>query len=287
MRYSKRILMALAAALALQLFSGSAYAQVPGDAKVHLILTGYTKQDNVGIACQKDIDAMKNVFQQAFSRSELVVHELHGDAWSGTQVMNYLSTMVVGRNDVVVFYHSGHGGGMIHGKEKDSHMLSLNLGDVNRGQVRNLLQAKQPRGLIILTDCCSAYSDQSFGRALTWKTPNAKTVRNLFLNAPVLIDITAAEDGKLASSQHNASMAGTGAQSALTVALLWTMADEREYATWQDFFPKLVQNTEVASQHQHKPKAFFLQEAGASVPSFTQPVLPPVDSPREQLRPAA
>jgi hypothetical protein len=229
--------------------------------KLHVILVGYTRPDKVGTACQKDILAMKHHLETVFAREKgrLVVHNLMGDRWSGAKVMDYLRALKVGQNDNVLFYHSGHGGIYSPSHPEKSQVLQLNSGNLFRGHVTDLLKGKHPRGLIILTDCCSNFPREL--PILAQPNPlNAESVRNLFLRMRGLVSITAAKDGQSASSQSQ-GINLTGARSAFTVALFQELSKtDRVFTSWQDLSASLSDRTNLVSGGQHRPRTFSMQE---------------------------
>jgi hypothetical protein len=241
--------------------------------KVHLIVTGYTRPDNVGKACAQDCQAMVDTLDAAGLGSQLRIHDLTGNAYSAGAVMHYLNQapelQEVGPRQVVCFYHSGHGNGLGVGCGEAQHELDLNAGKVNRQAVRLALQRRNPYGIIILSDCCSGQARPTQSplpgtRAIA--TPNAATIRNLFLRRPQLINITAAQPGTLASSAHGAQFNGHGAESAFTVALMQFLYTPRVYNSWNELFPAWQDLCAMVSRPQsHRPYAFgpLLERAGA------------------------
>jgi hypothetical protein len=126
--------------------------------KVHLVLTGYTvsSSQDIGQDCRADISAVQMMFSQAFLGDwgdRLVVHPLYGPAGDAAKIYSYLETMRVGANDVVIFFHAGHGIILDGNQPVQTHMLMVNNRDsLNRGQVIKMLQAMKCRGIVLLTD---------------------------------------------------------------------------------------------------------------------------------------
>lgn len=257
----------------------------PEATRLQVLLLGYTRKDGVGRACQKDIVAFKKMLLDAFNgpdlRQCLIIHDLTGDLWSGPGILEFVSRMTIDKNDVVLIYHSGHGGDMVPAWPEESHLLNLNRGGLSRLRLRQALLFHQPRGLILLTDCCSSWF-KGFRNvsleAAPWprREVNWGTLRNLLLRTPKLIDITAAEDGRMAQAAHLAHQ-GTGAESAFTVALLALLHDPHEFQNWSEFFPSLKQYTREASGGTHQPRYFKLEEMLGS----------PLAAPVKAVRPTA
>jgi hypothetical protein len=240
--------------------------QTPEADRLHLVLAGYTANDDCGQACARDIEAVKRAFQSALG-SRLECHDL--TASSVSRLMAYLRTSArlpaSGSRAVVFFYHSGHGSGLEPGKGEDSHELLINdhSARINRLQLRSVLQGRNPHGVVILTDCCSgdsAVRDVERAQARSFASVNAQTIRNLFLRMPRLINITAALPGTMGRYRHSSEVAGHGAESAFSAALLNLLHDGRTFANWNQFFPELVRMTRRASAirgaRPHEPYRF-------------------------------
>lgn len=245
-------------------------AQVEAD-KVHLIVTGYTKVngEDIGPDCRADVTAVQAMFSAAFQgawRNRLEIHPLYGNAWTAEKIRRYLRELSIGRNEVVVFYHAGHGCIQDAARPVETHVLEVNSGLLYRGEIKRLLLSHNCRGVIVLTDCCSSVPTVGRVRSINAAAEphlNRQTVRNLFLRLRGVVDITAAEVGQNAGNTQLGSFAG--AQGAFTVAFLKVASEEHVYASWQDFFPALRQMTRTSSGGRHQAQAFALRENGDSI----------------------
>jgi hypothetical protein len=243
-------------------------AKVPGEAdKLHVVLLVDGTDKVIGGGDKHDVAAMKSIISGTIGKDpkRVVYHDLTGKNrvtgkyWTGPEVLKNLQALKIGPNDNVLVYHSGHGNMADHKHPEASHNLAIDGGWIERKAIVAAVQAKKPRGLIVLTDCCSNFTDskESFV-SLDPAKPNAATVRNLLLKTTGFVSITAAEDGHTAESGwvgDNPAHAG----SCFTVAItrLWFRQNET-FGTWKDFFPKLRQETYVVSSHRHRARAFHL-----------------------------
>jgi hypothetical protein len=250
--------------------------------KVHLVLAGYTvsAKTDIGQDCRADLTAVQSLFSQAFLGEwgdRLVIHPLYGPSWTSAKVYEYLQKMDVGPNDVVVFYHAGHGAIMDPNRPVDSSVLILDDHQyLLRGQVLKYLAAKNCRGVIVLTDCCSSVPQAGVGRALIENTLprfNRETIRNLFLRFRGLVDITAAEVGTT-EANGNSLNDFAGARGAFTAAFLKIACDGRVFNSWAEFFPVLRDMTFVSSGNHNRAHCFTLREEIVSPPQ-SQPVSGP------------
>lgn len=241
--------------------------------KLHVILLVNGTDKSIGVTCLHDIQGMRSTLAAAFAKDtkRIVIHNLAGKngrtgkLFSDQEVMAYIKNMKIGNNDNVLVYHSGHGGCSDPKNPEKSHGLAIDGGTVNRFDIETTLWNKKPRAVIVLTDCCSVFPAGSEGASATSGTGrpapdklNVQTVRNLLLKTTGLVSITAADNGKEASSGH-VGPDPAKADGAFTVALLrlWYRQDVT-YTSWRQFFPALRTETGKASGGKQFAHAFRL-----------------------------
>ncbi len=253
-------------------------------AKVHVILLVYDKivkdrdgkeqGKNFALACQKDIRAFRSILEEGFGakKDRLVWHDFTGKnpatdkPWTPEEVVKYLRNLRLGANESVVVFHSGHGAFANPLLVDRSHYVEINSGGIYRATLRDLLKCKNPRALILLTDCCSKFNPtpEMIKQMFRAAAVNGQSVQNLFLRVAGVIDITAAENGTCGVANYSGSNPAN-AGSAFTVALLRLMYDaDKTYTGWKDFFPTLREETVRASSNlrepSHRARAFILDE---------------------------
>ena len=234
---------------------------VPAEAsKVHVVLLVYGPNDWFGDACRADVRGFKEMLEAGFEakKDRLVFHDYtaknpttEGD-WTPEEILDDLETIEVGLNENIVVFHSGHGAIGDLSRPEETHILQIcGKRTIARKTLQDKLRVKNPRGLTILTDCCSSHrpgiamNRGPIGRFLV----NSASVRNLFLRFAGNVSITAAENGTGALPTYSGPNPGA-AGSAFTVALLRLLADgERTFGSWTDLFPVLKQETYAASSN--------------------------------------
>jgi hypothetical protein len=239
--------------------------------KVHLVLLIAGADSAIGKADIKDVASVRNALVGAFAKDKgrLVVHDLTaknpktGKYYTGDEVIGSLKSMNIGKNDTVLVYHSGHGGITDPKNPEGTHVLTIDGGTVRRKAIIDTLKIKQPRLLLILTDCCSNFTSLPYGAAAESSQPpahklNIQTVHNLVLKGVGIASITAADDGKSGIAAYKGANPGD-AGSAFTVAMmrLWYRQD-KTYTTWGEMFPDLREETGKASGGAHYARAFQL-----------------------------
>jgi hypothetical protein len=246
-----------------------ASADRPEADKVHLVLLLAGADANIGRADIKDVAAVRKALLTAFAqdKARLVIHDLTvknpktGKYYTGNEVIDDCKSMNIGKNDTVLVYHSGHGGIEDPKNPEGTHVLTIDGGTVRRKAIMDTLKLKQPRLLIILTDCCSVFTSMCEPAPEGGGKPgklNIATVRSLMLHGFGTASITAAEDGKSGIASYDGANPGD-AGSAFTVALmrLWYRQD-KSYTTWGQMFPDLRVETGKASGERHHARAFQL-----------------------------
>jgi hypothetical protein len=274
------------AALALAAFSPAsaqpAKKKFPPEAdKIHLVLLVWGYSDNIGSPCLNDCKGVKATLEASLEKGRLAVHDFTGknpktgQFFTPKEVLDGIKSMKIGKNDTVFVYHSGHGEIGDRQQPEASHLLFIDKGQIGRMQIQRPIEIMQPRAIIFLTDCCSAFrefrSASDDGRqAQGGNGPNVKTVRNLLLKPVGIVSITAAEDGKLAIAAFKGANPGK-AGSAFTVAMLRLWYDQTvTHTNWEQFFPILKAETGKASGGAHFARAFEILESG-KIASVTQP----------------
>ena len=112
-------------------------------------------------------------------------------------VSELITELSVTANDTIFFYYSGHGG-----NDDRGHYLGLPQGRLYRSELRQLLENKGARLVVLITDCCNQRSDgQAFGAPYMDMEPPAKVsplFESLFLLPKGTVDINSSSPGEAA-----------------------------------------------------------------------------------------
>ncbi len=298
---TSRITVALLAA-ALVLNAGLFWARAAADgpeevSRVRILLVidtdGFAADTN-GFAF--DRDSVKKILKETLREQNLedryTLDILHGPDATPARVRDYYRNLKVQPSEALLFYYSGHGGT----DQGRGHFLDLKAGRLFRSELRTAMEAKRPRLLVLLSDCCAGYVssplDATVGRIElanpekdkadakskkkrvdlaarqnTLKSVRGETVRHLLFHHRGVVDITACDVGKLALSRRK-----RGGYFTLTLTGLLAADGDRFDANpdgligWDGFFHVLQTATgRYANRdaYAQTPRAFSLSAVGS------------------------
>jgi hypothetical protein len=270
--------------LAWAVFPGRAAADLPpAAARVRILLIIDTHGHNADLnGFASDQDSMKKVVKEAMRDQNLedryTLDILSGADATPARVLAYYRDLKVAPADALLCYYSGHGGAHKGG----DHFLAMKGGQLPRAELRRAMQAKRPRLLVLLSDCCADFGDVPLSRLLlddpftkeakkkpapgarqnTLRRPRGETLRHLLFHGRGVVDITACDLGKVAFSSRR-----RGGYFTLTLAsLLRTDADRFDadgdgLVGWGQFFTVLQETTRRHARNNayaQTPRAFAL-----------------------------
>ena len=163
---------------------------------------GSIKYADFGIKVAEDARNIITTFETAFTKAgkptQLKTQLILGKDVTPDNVLGVIAKLPVKNNDTLVVLYSGHG----QMEDGHKHVLTFHHGDLPRQRLLDAMRAKDPRLMVLLTDCCSAgvagrsvakpYEPQAMkdGEVMEWSPVNS-----LFLRHHGLVDLTAAEPG--------------------------------------------------------------------------------------------
>lgn len=140
-----------------------------GRPKLILVIVANTKDPDIGKGCREDIKSIRQMFEKMtdhmkFNFLELVVA---GKEYSKENVKDAIEALSPGKNDIVVFYYSGHG--FSFDKDADKRYPQVDLRSItasnkvdviieNTHNLMDLFEMVKSRGArlnIVIGDCCN------------------------------------------------------------------------------------------------------------------------------------
>jgi hypothetical protein len=136
-------------------------SQKTGKVTVHAILCIADQDPIIGTSTTADLNSMTSWLNDITQNTSFPVEQhlltgLNGQL-SLTALQATIQNLDVGKNDVIIFYYSGHGGNLA-GSQWPAMKFLDNL--VNFGVISDTLRAKGANLTLALVDCCNNYSRQ-------------------------------------------------------------------------------------------------------------------------------
>lgn len=185
---------------------------------------------------------------------QLILTTLDGPDATADRVRDYYAHLPAGPDDALVFYYSGHGATDTEGR---GHYLDLEEGGpLFRGDLRRAMFQRNPRLVVVLTDCCSnrkpagskGVEPEAPQPAATIPEPNPAALvgrcRRLFLEQQGTIDINASTYDPANRTEEVAWGHATGGLFTESLAaLLNDPTDSDPAPTWESFHAALRART--------------------------------------------
>jgi hypothetical protein len=275
-------------------FASEARAQSSREsARVRILLVldthGYKARE---LGFERDGENMKKVLKEAMRQQELedryTLDVLSGAEATPEYVLDYYRNLKVEPNETLLFYYSGHGATDRQG----GHFLAMEKGRLYRSVLRQAMEQKRPRLLILLTDCCSNYTaapgkgprgreevkapapvpvaktgPAPASRPTGLKTNQGATVRCLLFRHEGVVDITASSNGHPAEGTKDRGGPFTFALSQLLNEEGRPAAEAGNFVYWSDFFLRVRSETQRIARklgRSQVPEAFSLANSPAA-----------------------
>lgn len=185
---------------------------------IHLVVVADTLEEDIGQSCAFDVRRVMNTYTQIvnFMGARMKVRVVAGNNYSKRKVVSELKLLNPSKNDIVIFYYSGHGYRKpedkrrfpyldLRAKPEDDYLKeTLNMEDIYK-----FIKAKGARMNVVLSDCCNSYVGAT--NSIASKPLKKKSIplqldsdhlRMLFLKGKISILATAADSTQRASSNN-------------------------------------------------------------------------------------
>ncbi len=145
--------------------------------------------EDKGIGCEYDMKNWETLLPEIkkYSGMTITTHYLKDKNWSETAVNKKIAQIKPGADDVVLFYYSGHGFRFQQGQKDQWPYLALQEGVKSLQTIYTELYKKNPRLLIVVSDCCNSFCPGSppkvQSRAAISETKIAENYKILFLKS--------------------------------------------------------------------------------------------------------
>jgi len=230
-------------------------------AKLHLVLFINTDIPDIGQSCAVDQRVMETEFREISKAVGLPFQKyvLNGDKFTKANAEKILRDLEVGKNDVVLFYYSGHGFRWSNQTDRYpqldmryseytplSDKTSLALSDVYR-----IISSKGGRLNIILSDCCNSdigrnqMTSTTFMASRAFQGAEIEKLKTLFLKSSGSMIITSSSPGEYSWCNVNGGF--------FTLSFIQSLKEEIGYMrndapSWEH----IAQNTVKSTQYKAK-----------------------------------
>ncbi len=228
-------------------------------ATLHAIIVADTNDYSIGDSTKQDLHNLENLVKLISQQTGLTLQSvsLEGEQFSQERVESALNNLRVAKEDVVIFYYSGHGERALD-KTTRWPSLALNKSGAKAGQLFDFdniiehLQQQGPRLLLAIADACNNVVPPPKDHGV----PKVGEYRELFLNY----------QGHLifASSKPGQKSAGTLEGGLFTNAWLASLNSE---TTWERIIKRSTGQIAIGEGKVQTPQVIFdIKPVGASSP---------------------
>lgn len=165
------------------------------DTESHLVGADITE------SCMTDLRRYKTLLGETFEDrgDRLKIYDFQGSQVAPGSVLGFIEqTLQVNADDTIWFHYCGHGAT----DEQRGHFLATSQGDITRSAVRDRLERKGVRLVVLTTDACSSPGQFSF--LPPRRVPASwEAFSHLFFQHRGITDITAATDPQFAWGSSN------------------------------------------------------------------------------------
>lgn len=186
---------------------------------LHVIIVANTNDPEIGTTCMLDKDRTLKIYTDLaeFMGIKLDVKTIFGNDYNKQNVQDAVTALKPAKQDIVVFYYSGHGYSKSDQKQypymelRSKSFQGLDENSINIEDVYNLIKQKGARVSLVMSDCCNTLPETpaavSGEVALTRSSSLGWSLNNclqLFLpTAPVSILMTAAKKGEMSAGNNS------------------------------------------------------------------------------------
>ncbi len=185
-------------------------------ARLHLIVVANTEDEIIGSTCLLDKDRTVKTFKDLseFLGIGFQSSQIFGDSYNKQNVLNAVSALAPQKNDIVIFYYSGHGFKDENNARQYPNIILTNksfenvdANSVNIEDIYNNVKSKGARLNLVISDCCNnGPNDRASITCDVPKTRNStigwslENCKSLFMNPKQMsILTTAAQKGEMST----------------------------------------------------------------------------------------
>jgi hypothetical protein len=229
-------------------------------AKLHTIVVADTTDDSIGDSTAIDLFKMRREFKKVaqYTKMEHNLISISGQEVLPRNVLDSIEPLEFDQDDVVIFYYSGHG---YRTESKEGNpwpnlYFSIVGEGIDLSHIRDLLEEKNPRFLIVMADVCNSFVPDDFAPPLIsklWINGTDEQIieanyRSLFMETEGTLLISSSEVGEYSW--------GTNSGGLFTVAFLQNLQKTVKSSDYPEWEMILDQTAQLISDSQHPQWVF-------------------------------
>lgn len=224
-------------------------------AKLHTIIVADTTDASIGDSTAVDLFKMRREFKKVAQYTKMEHHQvsISGQEVLPRNVLDTIEPLEFEEDDVVIFYYSGHGYRTQSKEGNPWPNLYFSIVDegIDLSLIRDVLEEKNPRFLIVMADVCNSFVPDDFAPPLIQKLWFNGVDENI-IEANYLSLFKETEGTLLISSSEIGEYSwGTNSGGLFTVAFLQNLqktVKNNDYPEWEMI---LDQTAQLISDSQH------------------------------------
>ncbi len=202
--------------------------------------------EDIGVPCEESFTRLKDFLLKVRPNPELLSIEAFEEAaFSPDGILEYYRKAKFESDDVLWFYFCGHGGT----DPEQGQFLNTTQGDLARSELRQVMESRKTRGILITTDACSTPAalrprGPTPLETIVSEADHWKVIRSLIGNIEGTVDITAASGtGRAFASKDTSSNFSEALLSLLFSRFEWLDLDRDGDLDWFEGFSFLRSET--------------------------------------------
>lgn len=218
--------------------------------QVKIFVFGDTNDASIGQSVATDIKSYKKLaadIKAAVKKDNVstTLDVYSGDNCSYSKLDAYLNNLSC-EDDIVIFIYNGHGGRSHKDDSKYPRMCLASHYESNWMKISDLndrLRKKNPRLMVVVTDCCNSYYDRKGGDnesayGASYNSSDGEGLRHLFLHFTGEVCITAASPGEYGWGTNQGGLLSLSFMDAI-----YKFDAKGNAASWQDLIQKVSNDT--------------------------------------------
>jgi hypothetical protein len=245
---------------------GRCHARSITSATLHVLLICNTEDPILKEGFKMNLYQINHQVDSIAKHTGLILNKLYitGNQFNTDSIRNVIKNLVCTPKDVIWFHYSGHGMNQNWAGKYPVFLIGHGTYELATYQIKTLLEAKKPRLILMMMDCCNYIADgrtlqESNGQlkstllksaSLGANPPTPQNYQQLFLKSEGIILLTAARQGQIAYTHESVG----GILTTVFTDMLSDACRKKNItpSNWETFIKEVVQNTQETAFYYNK-----------------------------------